>query len=240
MKRQGRRDASGIAGLNDQIDEELKHKIRKKIFCCCSDGAEVMVHAIQTLKIGGHLPSLRFQFRDAAHNTKCVGTNDEKHANADNEIKELLITGEASFVKRIRYQTGAKDDLRKVGSGDSDCFELLLDLAAAPHTWSTKSKAMSALCLKIIKVIKVIMLWSNDREPNHKDKRMAKIGLLMLRSNGRFAKLLRFGLDADYMYLCHKLVMVQDKSARDITLHDHACERYLHITKALMEEGRKC
>ena len=29
MKRQGRRDASGIAGLNDQIDEELKHKIRK-------------------------------------------------------------------------------------------------------------------------------------------------------------------------------------------------------------------
>ena len=98
---------------------------------------------------------------------------------------------------------------------------------------------MSALCLKIIKVIKIIELWSNDKDPNHKDRNIwAKNGLFMLRSNGGFAKLLRFGIDADYVYMCYKLVMAQDKSARDISLHDYECERYLHITKSLMEEGR--
>ena len=66
----------------------------------------------------------------------------------------------------------------------------------------------------------------------------ANNGLLMLRSNGGFAKLLRFGIDTDYVHMCHKLVLVQDKSARDISLHDWECERYLHITKSLMEEGR--
>ena len=53
-----------------------------------------------------------------------------------------------------------------------------------------------------------------------------------------FAKLVDFGIDTDYVYMCHKLVMVQDKSARDVSLHDWECERYLHITKSLMEEGR--
>ena len=95
-----------------------------------------------------------------------------KHANPENEVKELLITGEASFVKRIRYQTNARDDWRKVGGGDSDCYEQLLDLAGAPHRWSTKSKAMSALCLKIIKVIKMIVLWSNDLDEHHKDRQV--------------------------------------------------------------------
>ena len=131
----------------------------RHVFCCCSDGAGVMVKAIQQLKIGGHFPNLRFQFRDAAHSTNCVGKHAEKHANPENEVKELLITGEASFVKRIRYQTSAKDDWKKVGGGDSDCYEHLLDLAAAPHRWPTTSKAKSALCLKIIKVIKMIVLW---------------------------------------------------------------------------------
>ena len=98
---------------------------------------------------------------------------------------------------------------------------------------------MSALCLKIIKVIKMIVLWSNDLDPNHKDRKVwANNCLLVLRSTGEFAKLLRFGIDTDYVYMCHKLVLVQDKSARDISLHDWECERYLHITKSLMEEGR--
>ena len=163
----------------------------------------------------------------------------KQHAKPENEVKERLITGEASFVKRIRYQTSARDDWRKVGGGDSDCYEQLPDLAADPHRWSTKSKAMSALCLKIIKVIKMIVLWSNDLDPNDKDRKVwATNGLLVLRSTGGFAKLLRFGIDTDYVYMCHKLVLVQDKSARDISLHDWECERYLHITKSLMEEGR--
>ena len=198
-----------------------------------------MVTAVQQLKTEGHLPKLRYQFRDAAHSTNCVGKNSEKHANPENEIKDFLLTGEASFVKRIRYQTSAKEDWKKVDGGASDVFENLLDLASAPHRWSTKSKAMSALCLKIIKVIKIIVLWSEDSDPNHKDRKIwAKNGLLILRSTGGFAKLLRFGLDTDYTYMCHKLVMVQDKSTRDISLHDWECERYLHITKSLMEEGR--
>ena len=62
-----------------------------------------MVKAIQQLKIGGHFPNLRFQFRDAAHSTNCVGKHAEQHGNPENSVKELLITGEASFVKRIRY-----------------------------------------------------------------------------------------------------------------------------------------
>ena len=83
--------------------------------------------------------------------------------------------------------------------------------------WSTMSEAMSALCLKIIKVIKIIVLWSEDSDPNHKDRKIwATSGLLILRSTGGFAKLLRFGIDTDYTYMCHKLVMVQDKSARHI------------------------
>ena len=98
---------------------------------------------------------------------------------------------------------------------------------------------MSALCLKIIKVIKMIVLWSNDLDENHTDRKVwANNGLLVVRSTGGFAKLLRFGIDTDYVYMCHKLVLVQDKSARDISLHDWECERYLHITKSLMEEGR--
>ena len=52
----------------------------------------------------------------------------------------------------------------------------------------------------------------------------------MLQSKGGFAKLVRFGIDTDYTYTCHKLVMVQDKSARDISLHDWECDRYLHTT----------
>ena len=116
-------------GPNYQIDEEFKQKIKKKLFCGCSHGAEVMVHAIQKLKVDGHFPNSRYQFRDAAHSTNCVGKNAETHANQENDIKELLITGEASFVKRIRYQTSARDDWRKVGGGDSDCCEHLLDLA---------------------------------------------------------------------------------------------------------------
>ena len=53
MKRQGRRDAIGVVGPNNKMDEELRNSILRKIFCCCSDGAEVMVNAIPKLKSGG-------------------------------------------------------------------------------------------------------------------------------------------------------------------------------------------
>ena len=75
MKRQGRRDASGVIGPNDKMDEELRNSILRNIYCCCSDGAEVMVNAIQKLKNGGHLPNLRYKFRDAANRKKNVLAN---------------------------------------------------------------------------------------------------------------------------------------------------------------------
>jgi hypothetical protein len=96
MKRQGRRDASGITGPNDQMDEELKQQIRKTCFCCCSDGAEVMVKAIQQLKIGGHFPNLRFQFRDAAHSTTCVGQNAEHM-----QIQRMKLKNSSSLAKLL-------------------------------------------------------------------------------------------------------------------------------------------
>ena len=174
MKRQGRRDHSGITGPGDQIDEEFSQQIKKKVFCICTDGAEVMVRSVQKLKIDNHFPNLRYQWRDAAHSTNCIGKNVEKHANPENELKEFLITGDASFVKRIRNSSSARDEWMKMGGGDSDCYACLLDLALAPQRWSTKAKAMSALCLKIIVVCKMIELWSKDPDPNHRERKYGR------------------------------------------------------------------
>ena len=49
-KRSGRRDGPGITGLDDDVlDIDPKKTICKKIFCCASDGAEVMVQALQKM-----------------------------------------------------------------------------------------------------------------------------------------------------------------------------------------------
>ena len=92
------------------------------------------------------------------------------------DVKGFRITGENTFCKRIRYQSTAEADLKFIDGCDN--FEDLLDLASAPHRWSTKAKAMSALCSKITKVMKMIDKWAGDPNPNHKDRKSwAKSGL---------------------------------------------------------------
>ena len=181
-KRSGRRDGSGITGPNDVKDIDLKNTIFKKIFCCSSDGAEVMVQALQ--KMQRTFPNVRYQFRDAAHSTNCIGKSVEKHANHANELKEFLVTGDDSFIKRIRYQSNAKEDWKSIDGGDN--FEDFLDLASAPHRWHTKSRAMSTLCLKIIKVIRMITKWADDSNPNRKDRKIwASNGLRIIHGKKR-------------------------------------------------------
>ena len=98
---------------------------------------------------------------------------------------------------------------------------------------------MSAFCFNIIKVLKIINNWANDACPEIADRRWwAKNGLRTMQGKGGFIKLVKIGIDTDYAYLCHRRVMVQDKSSNDVALHDWECDRYLHATKALLEEGR--
>ena len=55
-----------------------------------------MVKAIQQLKIGGHFPNLRFQFRDAAHSTNCVGKM-QKHM----QIQRMKLKNSSSLAMFI-------------------------------------------------------------------------------------------------------------------------------------------
>ena len=121
----------------------------------------------------------------------------------------------------------------------SDTTEALLDLASAPQRWPTKSEGMSTLCPKILRVIRVICKWSRDADPNHRDRRLWSIAAVnKTQGEEGFARLVCFGLDSDYAFLCHKLVQIQDPTFRDVSLADHECAQYLEITKALFEEGR--
>ena len=83
--------------------------------------------------------------------------------------------------------------------------------------------------------------WAHDTTNGQsaKDRKAWAVnGLRALRGKTGFVKLIKFGIDTDYVCLCSKLVLVQDKSERDVSLHDWECERYLQTTKAMFEEGR--
>ena len=133
------------------MDDDLRKGIKEKVFCFATDGAEVMVQAVQQLKPKpmGHLPNLRYQFRDAAHSTNCMARNAEKHANPDTDVKELLVTAQDSFCNHIRWQTNCREDWNTMDGSDN--YALMMDLADAKHRWHTKTKQMSALCLKSLR-----------------------------------------------------------------------------------------
>ena len=94
-------------------------------------------------------------------------------------------------------------------------------------------------CLKIIVVIKLIARWSQDTDPNHKERAdWAIYALRLLQGAKGFYRLVRFGMDCDFMTLCSKMVQLADPDSRDISLHVDEMETYTDITQALFCEGR--
>ena len=152
-----------------------------------------------------------------------------------------MVDGEQSFCKRIRYQASAKQDLLDIPNepDSEDAWNAFLDLGGAPTRWTQKSGQMSTLCLKIIRVFKLIAAWSRDPDVNHRARRQWATRVMHVIQGRSGAELtIQFGVDAEYMTMCSKLVQVQDKDERDIALHEDECMAYSEISSALFRDGR--
>jgi hypothetical protein len=72
--RVGTRSATCMTtGEGDYIDQKLLKHVQDITFAGASDGAEVAVQGIQSLRLSARLPKLRYQFRDRPHTSRsCI------------------------------------------------------------------------------------------------------------------------------------------------------------------------
>ena len=70
VKRKGTRNRDCVTGPGDALDEGLLQRLKEITFAGASDGAEVAVQGVRSLRLSGRLAKLRYQFRDRPHTTR--------------------------------------------------------------------------------------------------------------------------------------------------------------------------
>ena len=74
------------------INEELEKHVCQTMVAATSDGCEVEVQAVQKLRSGGHLPNLRYFFRDTCHTISRTSAMIQKYLkHEDTKLIEILV-----------------------------------------------------------------------------------------------------------------------------------------------------
>ena len=126
VKRKGKRNPDGITGPGDALDEGLFKRLKEITFAGASDGAEVAIKGVQSLRLSGRLTKLRDQFRDRPHTTRSCVKNVLSYMAEGKALMEALISGKDSFCKMVRYRRRFQMLWKKRQSQDLDEFMNIL------------------------------------------------------------------------------------------------------------------
>ena len=104
IKRKGKRNRDCVTGPGDALDEGLLQRLKEITFAGASDGAEVAIQGVRSLRLSGRLAKLLYQFRDRPHTTRSCVKNVLSYMTEGQELMEAMVSGKDSFCKVVRYR----------------------------------------------------------------------------------------------------------------------------------------
>lgn len=241
MVRKGRRDRVTLqSDEEDYFDSALFNTIKSAIFQAATDGCEVEVQGVQLLRQQGSLPKLRYYFRDRAHTSQTVHKNTIKLLKPrDRELLELMIEGEHSFAKRVRYSRLFRMKWQSTADELDELYIACCHLAYAEPRYDSRSKPMTRLVKSWPRVMATLKLCADDTSEAHRDCQIwARNILHKLSGEEGWHRTVAFCIETDYVVSGRCLTKVQDKSATDVSLAQHEVEETLTVQEALFHEGR--
>jgi hypothetical protein len=104
VKLKGKRNRDNVTGPGDALNEGLLNRLQDITFAGASDGAEVAIQGVQSLRLSGRLSKLRYQFRDRPHTTRSCVKNVLAYMAEGKELLEAMVSGKESFCKMVRFK----------------------------------------------------------------------------------------------------------------------------------------
>ena len=177
--RKGKRFKNKLTGPEDTVDESLFNRVKKVTFCGASDGAAVEIAGIHSLKTSGNLPNLRYQFKDKPHTTRTCVKGTLKHMQSGLELWTLLVSGKGSFCNRARFNRRFLQAWISEQKTDvQDMYPVLQTLSYAEPRFNSYAHPMRILVCKLPAAIRVLVQWSKDESPSHREDRARATGLV--------------------------------------------------------------
>ena len=161
IKRKGKRGPDFTTGAGDALDEGLLQRLKEITFAGSSDGCEVAVQGLQSLRLSGRLEQLRYQFRDRPHTARSCVKNVLSYMAEGKALMEAMISGKDSFCKMVKHRRRFQALWKKRQSQDLEEFMNVVQNLAYEECHSDHKRALrlpaSSLPLRRLVVIRFRM-----------------------------------------------------------------------------------
>ena len=189
----------------------------------------------------GEITNLRHAYKDKPHTTRTVIQSVLRNMCNGSKLEALLISGEKSFVKRVKYCKSFRKIWIRRQHGDFDSFLGVLEhLSYSPNRMDSVLDPRAILCDKmhcLIDVLLEVKLKWEAQAAEGEDLAWLVALLRAMSGPGGLNDLVVFAVDTDFIKINHLLLRVQDKSDHgncpDVSLSGDECAQALKQSKAL-------
>ena len=152
----------------------------------------------------------------------------------DNKLNELLITGEKSFAKQVKYSHKFKFIWIEMQQDDLESLlGVIVHAGYAPHRFGSQSEPRTLLIEKFGVLVKCcIKCYSSGHS---KDQEWGQTILRALSGPNGFKDCVIFGIDTDFVCVAKVLLRLKDKSKHSAIVSRRECRECLLQAEALFK-----